>query len=777
MTTAVQSSKVQRRPRYQLVSEIMLALVSISVVIGFGRVFSDRSFLVPLLTVVVVTHVYLAVVRRRGWGIALTGVVGLGGLALLCTELFFASSTRVLLPTADTLVQARDALVDSYNTFQNVSAPAPVENGFLLACAVALFFAVFLADWAAFRLWSPWEAIVPATTLFIFCSLLGSTVGRVQSTAVFVAAALGFILVHSVAKRETSAGWLSSDVERGSRALIRVGAGLGVIAVLAGVIIGPRLPGADSDPVFCWSKCADGAHTGDRFTISPLVEIQNRLIDQANVELFTVQSPTKAYWRMTSLDTFDGNSWRSKGKFTVADGDLDSTVPPTDTTLVDQQYRITNLARLWIPAAYQPVSVSNDAKARFQSDSSTLIVDTDLSDSDGLNYDVKSKIPNFSADQLRHADTAIPQDIADRYLGLPSDFSARAQTEAKVHTQGQTNDYDKAKALQDWFRSDFTYSLNVPPGHSDRAIDDFLERKVGYCEQFAGTMAAMARSLGIPARVAVGFTWGQPDANNPNLYHVRGENAHAWPELYFGQYGWVSFEPTPTRGDPNTVGYTGVQGAQFTGADNADAPSTSTPGSSVVAAPTTTVAPSQLGPIDLPSQLDTSSAASTDSFLQQWGFRIAVVAGVLVLIVLAYVGLVTLVPRRRRARRRDQARDPSTQVQVAWEESLEDLASIGMARVGAETNDEFARRAGGELPETTQAIGGLARDADAAMYARDLVDPMAVERARSGASSINRAVRSRTTMRQRLVRLVDPRPLLVATRTRDMRHRATSLRY
>ena len=103
-------------------------------------------------------------------------------------------------------------------------------------------------------------------------------------------------------------------------------------------------------------------------------------------------------------------------------------------------------------------------------------------------------------------------------------------------------------ALQDWFRTNFDYSLDSPAGHGDDALVDFLESGVGYCEQFAGAYAAMARSLGIPARVAVGFTPGNEDPDDPGLYRVLGRHAHAWPEVYFPGTGWVAFEPTPGRG-------------------------------------------------------------------------------------------------------------------------------------------------------------------------------------------------------------------------------------
>ena len=75
-------------------------------------------------------------------------------------------------------------------------------------------------------------------------------------------------------------------------------------------------------------------------------------------------------------------------------------------------------------------------------------------------------------------------------------------------TAGATTAYDQARALQDWFRAEFEYSLEVPAGHGSSAIEAFLQRRAGYCEQFAGTMAAMARAVGLPARVAVGFTPG-----------------------------------------------------------------------------------------------------------------------------------------------------------------------------------------------------------------------------------------------------------------------------
>ena len=109
-------------------------------------------------------------------------------------------------------------------------------------------------------------------------------------------------------------------------------------------------------------------------------------------------------------------------------------------------------------------------------------------------------------------------------------------------------------AIQQWFTTPgrFTYSLKVPQTQSASALIQFLTKsKKGYCQQFAFAMAVLARLVGIPARVVVGYTQGSFIGNN--TWQVKTSDAHAWPELYFPGLGWLRFEPTP----PNTVGLPG----------------------------------------------------------------------------------------------------------------------------------------------------------------------------------------------------------------------------
>ena len=149
-----------------------------------------------------------------------------------------------------------------------------------------------------------------------------------------------------------------------------------------------------------------------------------------------------------------------------------------------------------------------------------------------------------------HGDPSAPPLMARRalarYLELPADFPPAVKKLARRLTASAASPQERAYALQDNMRLLYDYDTSVPPGHSHDALARFLfERRAGYCEQFAGTYAAMARSVGLPARVAVGFTPGSYEVDSDRGMPV--PHAHAWPEVYLDGAGWVAFEPTPGR--------------------------------------------------------------------------------------------------------------------------------------------------------------------------------------------------------------------------------------
>jgi transglutaminase-like putative cysteine protease len=756
----------------------MLAGVTVAAVYGFARVFTDWSFLWPLLAIAAYTHLATMTLRRRGVGVPASAALSLVGFVLLAAALWFADTLAVVLPTSRTLDAASAELGESWTAFQQLSAPVPARTGFLMACGLAVFFAAFLADWAAFRLWSPIEAIVPACTLFVFCALLGSERQRLGSAVLFGLAALLFVLTQRVAVLELRAGWLTGERERGSQRLLRAGAALAVVAVLGGVIIGPRLPGAADAALIDWR--GGGGGPSSRVTISPLVDIRQRLVDQGDVLVFTVESERPAYWRLTSLDTFDGQIWRSGGRYGQADGELPAQVPPgVASARVRQRFSIVGLSALWLPAAYQPVAIDAPAKVRYQPESATLIVDTDYPSSDDLRYEVVSDISELSAEQLDRPGETIPDELA-RYLELPSTFSRSAQVLARevVSAAGAVTPYQQAMALQSFFRDEgiferdgrrFVYDLSPGPGHGDDAIDRFLESGRGYCEQFAGTYAAMARSIGLPARVAVGFTWGEQDPSDPNRYQVRGRFAHAWPEVWLGSgVGWVAFEPTPGRGAPG-MEYARVPAAQDGGESGAASASTSTP--ATTASPTTPdatqpadrPAPDELAALDASNE-DTSPTAPTPSpwrdpitYARRQPLRPALAFVVLAAL---YAAGVTGAVAWRRRRRWTAARDANARIRFAWQELTGELRHLGVVRHPTETTREFAVRAAAAVPEEAEGIVALATDTDAVTFSTLTLDDARVDRAERTVRQLARIVHQRVSRRRLVLSRLDPRTLL-----------------
>jgi transglutaminase-like putative cysteine protease len=754
------------------VAELALVGVTTAAVFSLSRLFQDWSFFWPLVAVLAYSHVVTLVLRRRGVGVATSAVIATIGFVVLASWLWFASSTLYGIPAPGTWTAFTTAVHDSWSAFQQLTAPVPAQAGFVVAAALAVFFAVFLADWAAFRLWSPVESIIPALTLFLFSTLLGSERQRMASAFAFCAATLVYLLAHRVARLETSSGWLTADIERGSRWLLRAGAALSAVAVLGGVIIGPRLPSANDDAIVEFRQ-GDRSGPSSRVTVSPLVNIHGRLVDQKDVTVFTVRSPTKAYWRLTALDTFDGQIWRSGGSYQDADGDLGANRPSgVSVEQVDQDYDIAQLSAIWLPAAFQPVHIDTEGvPSRYEDESSTLIVDTDYQNSDSVQYHVVSEIPTPTTDELMAAEQEPGDDMAP-YLELPDDFSSKARELADqvVATAQVSDQYGKARALQDFFRDQgvfendgttWTYDLDPPEiGHDVAAIDAFLDSHRGYCEMYAGTYAAMARSIGLPARVAVGFTWGDQDPDDPETYTVKGEHAHAWPEVWLGdQIGWIAFEPTPDRGAPGMADYAGVQEQQV---DESADPSATTSTTSTTAPTTSSTTQSSTSQDDLSALLGTDAATSTGGGGDgtSWVIKLGVAALALLVAVLLYALGALAYTAWWRHRRRERAVEPGSRVALAWTESLEDLELVGVVRAGDETHVEFARRAGAAVPTTGTALDDLAGLADVATFAPDAVDEAAADRAGDAAASIADTVHARVSPRERWLRRIDPRRLL-----------------
>jgi transglutaminase-like putative cysteine protease len=164
----------------------------------------------------------------------------------------------------------------------------------------------------------------------------------------------------------------------------------------------------------------------------------------------------------------------------------------------------------------------------------------------GMTYSVVSHRPNFDPELLRWAAEAYPAEITARYLQLPDTVTDRTRQLALELTAAYDNAFDKVTALNDHLLAEYPYNF-FPPAHPDGAdaVDTFLFRdKEGICEQYVSALVVMARSLGIPARLAAGYGSGAYNTLT-GYYEVRASDAHSWAEVYFPGYGWVPFDPTP----------------------------------------------------------------------------------------------------------------------------------------------------------------------------------------------------------------------------------------
>jgi transglutaminase-like putative cysteine protease len=159
-------------------------------------------------------------------------------------------------------------------------------------------------------------------------------------------------------------------------------------------------------------------------------------------------------------------------------------------------------------------------------------------------YRVDSVIPTYTPDLLRSRGTGYPPWISGRYLSLPDQVPARVQDLAAQITRDQSTPYDQARAIERYLRG-FPYNLDLPAPPADRDVVDYFlfDLQEGYCDYYASAMVVMARSAGIPARLAIGFNAGTYDSANQR-YIVTAQQAHSWPEIYFPGVGWVAFEPT-----------------------------------------------------------------------------------------------------------------------------------------------------------------------------------------------------------------------------------------
>jgi Transglutaminase-like superfamily len=256
------------------------------------------------------------------------------------------------------------------------------------------------------------------------------------------------------------------------------------------------------------------------------------------------------YWRGRVYDFYSSGQWSNSSATS-----LDFQPTSQNLNLVNAQNRVEAQFQFTMQLPQQSLLYAPSEPVWVDQPGSVIVASIDSGQNDplawfanpaiaqGNHYQVRAEIADPSVAELEATGTNYPAWVQDRYLEVPQDIRPAIQTLAEQITSGQSTPYDKAEVVTNYLRNTIQYTLTVPPPPpgEDPAVWILFDYKKGFCNYYASDEVLMLRSIGIPARMAVGFAQGE---SNGDSFAVLNYNAHAWPEVYFPDIGWVGFEPT-----------------------------------------------------------------------------------------------------------------------------------------------------------------------------------------------------------------------------------------
>jgi transglutaminase-like putative cysteine protease len=467
---------------------------------------------------------------------------------------------------------------------------------------------------------------------------------------------------------------------------------------------------------------------------NPMTDLRRDLTRGPDIPLLTMRTddPTPAYLRISVLNRFSENEWTSGDRDVPTNNRADGPMPDLQgvagTVARDEfQYSVQTSSAFrstWLPTM-SPIS-NIVASGDWRYDFATM--DFIAGDSDGdltaadLDYTMTGLKLQLDAEAMAKAPSSSGA-VSRDYTQLPPGMPTMVRTLANEVTREAPSRFEKAVALQTWFRETggFTYDLHTATGNGTDELVAFLtddeDGRTGYCEQFASAMAVMARILGIPARVAVGFL--VPDRIAPGTFEYSAWDLHAWPELFFPGAGWVRFEPTPAGRAQGVPGYT-----------SQDVPVVN-PTGGITNNPRLSEEPSRGESASSDPSESAGASSTSDSGTGSWW--VGALAGGAGLVVLA---LLALLPRTLRRSRREQRLGGGPE--EAWAELRATAQDLGVpwpeARSPRATRQHLVRYLGKPVghdtperpphgprvaPEAVRALDRIVRALELSRYARE----------------------------------------------------------
>ncbi len=459
----------------------------------------------------------------------------------------------------------------------NTSRPADSTLYFAMSLTLISWLMGFVSTWFILRRNSAWlPSILGMVVLIVNLSNLPRDM--YYFFPLYCISAILTIATVSLAKKgDILIQWKEKYVRRGT-ALFSV-AVLSIAAItvsIAYLVPSPNLSGVSMkiDAMSFYFEHIEG-HWFDIFeNVSPKWDVvvsryQERLlftdpVDRSNEVRFLVDAEDSGYWRARSYDVYESWGWTSTVGYeqSLSPGEPIPyhTVSPEENTLTYVvEHRLNSdiiLSSGRIVSVSIPVKLQTPLPLSEGFQDITAIIGTQTI-GPYESYQVVTDFTIVTPEELTKAGEEYPDWVNSRYLQLPNSLPERVRELSGDITHDAQTPYDKAIAVRDYL-SKFKYEhrVQVPPKGSD-GVDYFLftvER--GVCTNFASAMAVMLRSVGVPARLASGYFRGELDEVTGN-YIVRGLNSHAWTEVYFPNYGWIIFEPTPTRPQATTEDVSG----------------------------------------------------------------------------------------------------------------------------------------------------------------------------------------------------------------------------
>ncbi len=739
------------------------AATSVLALVAVSPLLASPFWALKALGVVVVAITAGSRPRFRALQVLACPIAYLSALLIYLNAAFAARlSIAGIVPTRAS-VSYLSALASQGMAERYFEPPVPSTPGIILVAAAGIGLMAAATDLIAVRLRSPAIAGLPLLALYCVRITTSARQGGVGATVVFCLGMIGYLALLAADGRERLRIWgrlvtvwhapaaeaAEAAEAPDTRALAASGRRIGLAAACIALGIPLLVPGINVHDLFRAQAVGTGPGGTLVSTPDPLVQMRQQLLDATphTVLTYTTTSRNPRYQYLQVYVLNYGQStqaWnlvlpQTQASAQVGSGSLrpdpgvtaGTPVTRPTTTITLSQGTVGYDAKLGVlPLPYAPAKL-HIQEGGWLEDDATQMVYTTQPHMSGLPYTVMSTevTPTQKEEDL---DPSYPASIRSGYTYFPSGPNGELAALAARITRGARTPYEKAQKLQNYFLTGkFSYSLdpNLPNGIPG-LVDFLYTTHSGYCQQFAFAMAGLARLVGIPSRIAVGYTAGT--SAGQGTWKVTTADAHAWPELYFRGMGWLRFEPTP--GGATGQGTATVP--QYAGAP----PGYGTEPATTPGGPGTGIKAGKGGNPNLFHLRLPGAGAGGAVTSGRHGPSILPWILLVIAIVLVLALVAPLTARRLIRRRRLQTAGDAGLAHAAWRELRDDLADYGLACRASESPRAVAARIGATLrldQPTREALGRIVSAEERARYA---TAPLPSPTLRADSAAIRRAL-------------------------------------